>query len=298
MTVNNAFTIMKKILALTDFSDNAMKACLYAAKIAQKSASIIYLMHVIEPLIDKIRQPYPLHEKLEEEIIKDRISELHTARKEILRHFPSITIESELVRGTVTTSILNYAIKKEVDLILMGTKGATGLKEFFLGSVATDTIVQANLPILAIPAAYKMEEPDAIVFATNHFEENADLLKPIFELAGLFSATIHTVVFVDTDTADEFTYLYNTWKLNHYIKFLKSSFPNVSIKGEVLKGEDFEPTMESYDEKNEVDIIAMITYPKSFWDRFLRKSITKQMTFHSKIPVLAIPARSIVPKPN
>lgn len=282
---------MRKILVPTDFSDNAMKACFYAAEIAQKSEATIYLLHVIEPVIDRIRQPYPLHERLEEEIVKNRFSEVNAIRRSVLSLFPSIKIESELARGSVATSIFECARKKDADLIVMGTKGATGLKEVFMGSVATDTMVQASLPVLAIPDAYKMEEPDAILLATNHFEEKTTLLKPIIELAKLFSATIHAVVFVDGQHADESLYLFNTTQLNHYMEFLKRSFPDVAFKGEVLKGDDFEKTIESYDEKNEVDIIAMIIYPKSFWDRFLRKSITKQMAFHSKIPVLAIPFR-------
>lgn len=288
--VVKSFSNMEKILVLTDFSDNAMKACLYAAEIAHKSGAIIYLLHVIEPVIDRIRQPHPLHGRLEEEIIKNRFSEVHAIRRSVLSLFPSIKIESELATGTVTTAILECAQKKEVDLIIMGTKGATGLKEIFMGSVATDTIVHATLPVLAIPEAYKVEIPDAILFATNHFEENTDLLEPIIALAKLYPATIHTVVFLDTHHIDESSYLSYTIQLNNYMDFLKSSFPDIAFKGEVLKGDNFEQTIESYDEKNEVDIIAMITYHKSFWDRFLRRSKTKQMTFHSVIPVLAIPS--------
>lgn len=281
---------MKKILVLTDFSENAMKACLYAAEIAQKSGATIFLLHIIEPVIDKIRQPYPLVEKLQEEIMKNRRSELDEVRQSIVQAYPSIKIESTLLKGSVITSILECAIKNEADLIVMGTKGA-GMKEIFMGSVATDTINRSKIPVLAIPYSYKMEEPDAILFATNHFEENTDLLSPIVELAKLFSAAIHTVLFVDFESTDTSSLLSNTRQLNHYIEFLKKSFPDVSVKGEVLQGEHFEKTIEDYDEKNEVDIIAMIKYPKSFWDRFMKKSHTKQMTFHSKIPVLIIPAK-------
>lgn len=64
-----------------------------------------------------------------------------------------------------------------------------------------------------------------------------------------------------------------------------------SFKGELLEGKEFEETIEKYDDNNEVDIIAMITYPKSFLDKLLRRSVTKKMAFHSKIPVLAIPAK-------
>ena len=53
---------------------------------------------------------------------------------------------------------------------------------------------------------------------------------------------------------------------------------------------EFEATIEDYDKKHGVDIISMITYPKSFWEKLLNKSVTKKMAFHSRIPVLAIPA--------
>lgn len=282
---------MRKILVLTDFSNNAMKACLYAAEIAQKSDAEILLLHVIDPVTDKIRQPYPLVEKLEEEILKNRTSELDEIRKNMEQAYPGVKIMSTLVKGAVITSILECAKKADVDLILMGTKGATGLKEIFMGSVARDTTSSSKIPVLAIPESYQMEEPDAILFATNHFEENITLLNPIVELAKLFSAIIYTVVFVDLDPADTTALASNSRQMEQYIEFLKRSFPDVLFKGEVLQGEHFEKTIESYDEKNEVDIIAMVTYPKSFWERFLKKSHIKQMTFHSKIPVLIIPAK-------
>ncbi|HLG40211.1 MAG TPA: universal stress protein, partial [Chitinophagaceae bacterium] len=75
------------------------------------------------------------------------------------------------------------------------------------------------------------------------------------------------------------------------INYLKRTFPDVAFKGELLEGKEFEDTIEEYDKKNEVDIIAMITYPKGFWDKLLKRSVTRKMAFHSRIPVLAIPAK-------
>ena len=282
---------MKKILVPTDFSDNAMKAALYAAEIAKKSGATVFLLHTIEPIADSIRQPLPLQDSCLEEVVNSRLRELNSSRSTIANAYPNIRIETELAKGAITTSILDFAGSNQIDLIVMGTKGANGLKEIFMGSVAADTIGRTKVPVLAIPNEYAMEEPDAILFATNHFEENKDLLNKIVELAKLFSATIHAAVFVDTDTADATDYLYNTRELNRYMKFLKKTFPDVSFKCELLEGKEFEETIEKYDDKNEVDIIAMIPYPKSFWERFMKKSVTKKMAFHSKIPVLAIPVK-------
>jgi nucleotide-binding universal stress UspA family protein len=172
----------------------------------------------------------------------------------------------------------------------MGTKGATGLKEVFFGTVTAATIGRSKIPVLAVPFEYLLEEQDAIVFATSRFEENKRLLKRVVELARLFRAVIHTVVFVNADTNISDQYLHNEKQMNQYLAFLKENYPDVSFTGKILLGKKFEQTIEAFENKNEVDMIAMITYPKSFWERMLRKSYTMKMAFHSKIPVLAVPA--------
>jgi nucleotide-binding universal stress UspA family protein len=280
-----------KILIPTDFSDTAMKAAQYAAEMAKKSGAGIFLLHVIEPDIDSIRQPYPLHDRLQEEIANNRLGELNILQKSINQMYPDIKTEIELAKGTITNSVLDFAESNKMDLIVMGTKGATGLKEIFMGSVTAGTIGRTKVPVLAIPEEYVFDLPDAILFATNHFEKNTNLLNKIVEVATLFSADVHVAVFVDTDTVEVSDYVHNTQQLKHYLDFLKKTYPSIVFKAELLEGSEFEETIEKYDVKNEVDMIAMITYPKRFLDRLMKKSVTKKMAFHSKIPVLAIPAK-------
>jgi len=282
---------MIKLLIPTDFSDNAKKALEYVIEIAKVSETSIYLLNVIEPVTSSIRQPYPGHEKLEKEIENNRIGELNALQKSILQQYPDIKIESEVVRGTIINSVIDFAESKQIDLIVMGTKGATGLQEIFMGSVSAGTIGRSKIPVLTVPNDYIFKTPDGILFATNRFEENAELLNKIVEIANLFSASIHVAVFVDTDTAVAADYIQNTRQLTNYLDYLKNAFPGIVFKAELLEGNVFEEIIEKYNTKNEVDIIAMITYPKSFWERLLKKSMTKKMAFHSKIPVLAIPAQ-------
>lgn len=282
---------MKNILVPTDFSVAAMKAATYAMEIAKRADASVYLMHVIEPIIDNIRQPHALHERLEEEILNSRLNQLKNIQANLRECNPDIKIETELAHGTVTTSLVSFAEKHQVDLIVMGTTGASGLKEIFIGSVAAGTVGRTKVPVLAVPFEYPMEEPDAIVFTTNRFEEDRQLLDPIIELARLFSATVHTVVFIDSDYSDADYYIHNHRELNKYIKFLKETYTDVSIIGDFLEGKEFEDTIEQYHKNNEADIVAMITYPKSFWEKLMRKSRTKKMAFHTKIPLLAVPSK-------
>lgn len=283
---------MKKILVPTDFSDNAMKALLYAAEIAKKNGAIIFLLHVIEPVGINLRQHYtPFYNRYLDESGNTGLWELDSIRNNIASAYPDIKMETKIVEGATAISIVDFAESNQIDLIVMGTKGATGMTEIFIGSVAADTIGRTKVPVLAIPDEYVMEVPDAILFATNNFEENKDLLNKIVEVSKLFSTTIHVAVFVDTDNAEASDYLFNTRQLNRYMEFLQKTFPGVSFLGELLEGEEFEEVIKKYDDKNEVDIIAMITYPKNIWERLMKKSVTKKMAFHSKIPVLAIPAK-------
>jgi len=281
---------MQKILVPTDFSNNALKAITYASEIAKKSGSVIYLLHVIEPTINMVKMQA---DSSREEVVKERSELLILSQKTLNDIFPDVRVIKHLSGGTPIASILNYAEKEKMDLIVMGTTGASGLKEFFMGSVAAGVIGKTKIPVLTVPVSYEMEEPDAILFATNQFEKNKNILDKVVAISKLFSAAIHVVIFKnidDDEVVDYIDYIYNEEQLNDYMQFLKETFPGVVFKGEVLEGKDFEITIDRYSNKNEVDVIAMITYPKSFLEKVLRKSITKKMAFHSTIPILAVPA--------
>jgi len=277
---------MQKILVPTDFSNNALKAIGYAAEIAKKSNATIFLLHVIEPTLNMATMQSDSSGK---KVVKAKTAELNLSLKSIAAVYPDIKLIPYLAGGAVIPSILEYAEKEMIDMIIMGTKGATGLKKIFIGSVAAGVIGKTNIPVLTVPASYEMEEPDAIVFATNQFEKNKKVLSKIIATSKLFSAPIHVAVFKDIDENKNADFIYNEEQLNDYLQFLKETFPDVIFKGELLSGNDFEMAIEQYSNENEADIITMVTYPKSFFEKMFLKSMTKKMAFRSTIPILAIP---------
>ncbi|MEO8960358.1 MAG: universal stress protein [Ginsengibacter sp.] len=278
---------MQKILVPTDFSNNALKALAYAAELAQKSGASILLLHVIEPTINMVT----MHaDSSGEKVVKERSDELNLSLQSLTEVYPDIMVMPHLAGGSVISSILAYADKEKVDLIVMGTKGASGLKKFFMGSVTAGAIGKTKIPILTVPVSYEMEEPDAILFATNLFEKDKDVLNKIVSISKQFSAVIHVAVFKADDGDKAADFIYNEEQLNDYLQFLKETFPDVTFRAALLSGDDFELTVDHYCNKNKVDLIAMVTYPKSFIEKVLGKSVTKNMAFQSTIPILAIPA--------
>lgn len=280
---------MQKILVPTDFSDNALKAITYASEIAQKSGAVVCLLHAIEPTINMVNPQADLYR---DEVVQEKSEQLQLSQKVVTDNYPGIKIDIELSRGAIIPSILDFAEREKMDLIVMGTTGASGLKEIFIGSVAAGVIGKTKIPVLAIPACYEMEEPDTILLTTNQFEKNKKILDKVIAISKLFSAVVHVVVFKNIDGDKNAEFIYNEEQLNHYLKFLKETFPGVIFRAELLEGKNFEINIDLYCNKNGIDLIAMITYPKSVLEKVLRKSVTKKMAFHSTIPILAIPAIS------
>ncbi|HET7118528.1 MAG TPA: universal stress protein, partial [Hanamia sp.] len=128
---------MQKILVPTDFSDNALKAVGYAAEIAKKSGATIFLLHVIEPAINMVTMQSDSSGK---KVVKARKAKLNLSLKSIAGVYPGVKVIPYLAGGSVIPSILQYAEKENMDLIIMGTKGASGLKRLFIGSVTAGVI--------------------------------------------------------------------------------------------------------------------------------------------------------------
>ena len=280
---------MRKILVPTDFSDNALKAVGYAAEIAKKSVADIILLHVIEPSINMATMQADSSGK---KVVKARTGKLNLSLKSIAGAYPDVKVNPYLAGGSVIPSILQFAEKENIDLITMGTKGASGLKKLFVGSVTVGVIGRTKVPVLAVPVSYELKEPDVIVFTTNQFEKKKELLNKIVNISKLFSSEIHVVVFKENDADETTDFIYNEEQVNDYLFYLKETFPGVIFKGELLSGNDFEMVIDQYTNKNKVDILAMVTYPKSFFEKMLQKSVTKKMAFRSELPILAIPGIS------
>lgn len=278
---------MQKILVPTDFSNNALKALTYASEIAQKTGAGIYLLNVIEPTINMATMQA---DSSKEKVVNEISEKLNFSLQTVAKVYPSVKVIPNLSGGAVIASILDYAKKEKMDMIVMGTKGAGGLKQLIMGSVASGVVSKTKIPVLTVPASYEMEKPGAVLFATNQFEKNTDLLKQLIYLSTLLSATIHAVVFKDTNGDKNADLIYNEEQLSDYIHFLKDTFPDADFKAALLEGNDFEFAIDQYCNVHEVELIAMVTYPKSFLEKLLGKSVTQKMTFHSTIPILAIPA--------
>ena len=277
-----------KILVPTDFSKNAQKGIEFAIQLAKKSGSEIILLHAHEVIKTDSARRLLLFEEYNLSIAKKLRDELNAQRRKSISRNPDVRVSVEFFSGEVKSSIVEASETFGVDLIVMGTQGASGLKNFFMGSITAKVIARATVPVLAIPRLYTFKEPKRILLATNNFETHPTILDPVWKSVELFNAHLHVIVFTGQDSPGQKEL--HEKGLDDYHQFLQRINKNATITSEHLEGNEFENTVQQYIDQHEIDMLMMITYKRNFLENMFHRSATKSMAYRTRVPLLAIPA--------
>lgn len=280
---------MKKILVPTDFSPNADKALDFAVQIAKQAKAEIILIHACEILNLTFNDHIDLKKEYNQTIIDKAMESLSLLKKSI-EDTEQLTVKIHLFQGTVTDTILKVSEDQHADLVVMGTLGNAGLKEKLFGSKTAEIIGKTNVPVLVVGLLSEWDIPEKIALAVNEFEENPDTTRFIFELAGLFNATVHVVIITDEDADQESDYLMRKKIIMDYVEKLKLRYKSTVIKHTCLYNHKFEEPIEEFITQQGMDILAMVTHKRTFLESIFNRSMTKKMSYHTQIPLLAIPA--------
>lgn len=279
---------MKKILVPTDFSPIATNAVDFAVQSAKVLQTEIILLHSFQ-LTGNIYTDYMgVNREFTQSMLDEAYHELEKLKSRI-KEREGVNVDSIVYTSPVTESINQATNDKNIDFIVMGTLGASGIKEKLWGSETAAIIGKTKVPVIAIPFEYKWKKPEKILLVTNHFEKEPAILNFLFELANLFNAEVHVAVFTDED--DEVVNIIEHGRnISQYEMMLKERYKQHSLTAMHLFGTEFEKTLQNYIRRNEIDMLAMVTHKRDFLDRIFHPSMTKRMSYHTKIPLLAIPA--------
>lgn len=281
---------MKKILVPTDFSACANNAVDFAVQSAKYLPVEITLLHVFEVTENVYNDYMGVNKEFNQTQLHDAEVQLSRLKKHI-EATEGISVDTLISTSPLKESVLEATGLNHIDLIIMGTLGAGGLKEKLWGSKTASLIGSTQVPVLVIPIYYKWKKPEKLLFATNHFEKDTAILDYLFEMVDLYMAKVNVVVFTEEEGEKAFAMLEHSRKTPLYEKMLKEEYNQDTLSATHLFGETFEKSLEDYIRLNDMDILAMVTYHRSFWDRLFHPSITKRVSYHTHIPLLAIPAR-------
>ncbi len=273
---------MKRILFPTDFSDAASTAFMYALRFADSFEAELVVLHVYDlpivetpPLPESTKEIFDIVEMNQFESFREQLPEMHeVAEKNQLGH---VKMRNILLYGDLIYNINKVCADEEIDLIVMGTKGATGLKETFLGSTTASVIANAKVPVLGIPVEAEYHPIHNIGFTTQYKDKDSNALTQALNIARKFKAKIQCLYIAGTDGPGDVEERIEDWKM--YYK-------NDDVSFHILKGEDKEQAILSFVSDNNVDMLVMCTHKRSFFEGLFHKSLTKKMAYHSTVPLL------------
>lgn len=187
---------MKRILVPCDFSDPAVQAFKFAVEVANQQGSEIVLLHVVElPVMhDTVLMPtLSFEEAYLKDVKADTSKNFEQMKTKWAKDGPVVTTHIEY--GPTTPTIRQFIEDQNIDLVIMGTHGASGLKEFLVGSNAEKIVRTAPVPVIALKNQSK--EVKNIVFPSNLNTEQEELTLKVKDLQHAFGAKLH-ILYVNT----------------------------------------------------------------------------------------------------
>lgn len=282
---------MKKILFPTDFSETAENAFLFGLNLADRlGASIITLHAFNRPDISNVDLPPSLQDvydsiDLEEfENYEDAIPVLRDVASENgYYHVPMVHVLEE---GAPVSAILRTANKNKVDLIVMGATGAGSMKSFFFGTISGKTLEEAHCPVIVVPSEVQFDgEVDHLAVATNLTEEDSMLIESLRKFRDRIGALELHIVHIDTDNDPD-----AETKLNN---FCNTWAQDKKLKKHCVKAGDVNDGLEQFASMNRIDLLAMLSEKKSWFDELFQKNRAKVMSYQQSIPLLVFQKESL-----
>jgi nucleotide-binding universal stress UspA family protein len=266
---------MKKLLVPCDFSKPAVNAFRVALDLAAKSKGTIDLLHVIElPILsDSVLMPVLNFEKaLFKELKEKTKGKFETLLSKYQK--AGVKVNTLVQFGAPTPVITRHAQKSKADLIVMGTHGASGLREIFIGSNAEKIVRQSTAPVLVVKNYGKSIVKNIVFPNTPETENQKALVEKVMALQSFFKAKLHIVrvntpanFSVDTKTREEL----NTFAKKYRLKnFTVNIFNELNAEHGILE----------FNKLVKGDLIAMGTHGRKGLTHLFNGSNTEDVVNH------------------
>lgn len=279
---------MKKILVTTDFSENSWNSIFTALKMYAQTRCHFYLLHAYEPsalnvMGSKTQQRlgviYDSLKKYSEQELEEMFSYFQINHKNTNHEITTIS-----KAGSLTDAVTSIITQKDIDIVIMGTQGATGAKEVFLGSNTVKVLkTVTHIPIIAIPAGYNFQRLKTVMFATDFtvpFKKNE--LEPLVELTKIWQAGIEVVhVAVEFVLSDE--QQMNKKKLIEHLQGIDLRFKNIPFEVNVST------SLNKYIANDTSSLLGIIRHQHTFWEKVIGEAVVNKLAFHANVPVLFLP---------
>ncbi|GLU45317.1 universal stress protein [Allomuricauda sp. NBRC 101325] len=278
----------KRVLLPSDYSENALNAIRYAMDLYQNVRCDFYILHVFQSsgyTLESMRvpetgEPYFEAAKLKAEQGMDKLMEMIKLHPENHKH----KFHTIITFNSLTEAVRNLVDQKDIDLIIMGTKGITESKARIFGTHTVHIMEHIkDCPVIAVPNYYRFEPPKEIVFPTDFktaFKEKE--INHLKEITKLYEAKINVLHLTKDDQPI----------LN------KKQETNKQLLQDILQGVDFEihfvqakhvaKGIEDFVIDNGGNMVVFINRKHLFFGSILSNPLVKEIGYDPQVPILEL----------
>lgn len=271
---------MKKILVPCDFSDSAVQAFKFAVEVANQSKGEIILLNVVElPVVhDNVMMPtFSFEEAYLTEMEANANKDFGKMKAKWAKD--GVKINTHILYGSPTPTITRFVEEKKIDLIIMGTKGASGLREFFVGSNTEKIVRWSPIPVIAIKKSVKPASIKNIVFPTTLNNNEEELTMRIKAVQSFFKAKLH-VLYVNTP-ANFTTDVITRQKMKNFAKRFMLKDYTLNVFNDLSE----ELGVSNFIKEVNGDMVAMATHGRKGLSHLMSGSIAEDVVNHIDCPI-------------
>ncbi len=281
---------MKKILYPTDFSETAENAFIFALQIADHLGASIITIHAFDkPDISSFNLPDTLrdvYDSIDLDVFENYEDEVPVLRDIAIDngyyHVPMVHVLEE---GAAVSAILRTANKNKVDLIVMGNTGAGMMEKYFFGTVSGKVLEEAHCPVILVPVTAQFDGIiDNIAIATNLTDEDAVFIEEVRKFRELMGCLIHLVHVNTSQTVDE----------SQMKSFSERWHNDKKIIAHVVNYNDINEGLENFVNENKIDLLAMLSHKRNWFEDLFSKTRAKSISFHKTIPLLVYQSENLI----
>lgn len=274
---------MKKILVPLDFSETSDNAFVYALEVAKVLKAELLLLHTFElPVIESQMMPinyatiYDSIQLTNFDHFKEKLPQLRAIAEK--HHLEHIAMNHILMDGDLLASIKKVIEQESVDMVIMGTNGAEGWFDSFIGTNTGSVISNVSVPVLSVPVGAAFEKIENIAFTTRFRKKDIEALVKLLLFAKKMKAKVKCL-YVKTKDSDVTSETIKRWQ-SHFED-------EQDLQFHIIPNDNVNETIEDFLVSQEIDILAMLTYKRNFFVELFTTTTTQRLSYHVQTPILA-----------
>lgn len=276
---------MRKIAIPTDFSENSFNAAKYALEMFKYFKCEIFITHAFADKVysKKSSMERAIFEDLKKANEKEADAKLQKFKTRLIDHFhnPKHSIFTKSTFCAIVDCVNDLVEKENIDIVVMGTKGATNDRDVTFGSNTVQVIKYVNCPVLAVPENYQEILPKKILFPSDYMLPYKQReLKLVGTMAERLTASIFCL------HLSKFDELSNRQQDNKAL--LEFSFAKNKITFLQLEGDDITVAINQFIKDNEIDMLVMVNSRHSYLENILYTSTIEKIGLNIQIPFLVL----------